>query len=305
MQLRGIIPATVLPMTPDARINEEALRSYTGWLLEQDPGGLAVNVDTGEGPHLWPEERRRVLEIVTEVVNGRVPIIAGLCGSFTEQAVREARTAEEAGADALLVFPLPAWRGQPVPEDAICGHYDMVADEVNIPLIAFQLQDALGGVEFDRATLTRLFANRQVVGIKEASFDCRTYITTLRHLRELPREVTVLTGNDNFIYESFLLGADGALIGFGTLATGMQVEMYRAHVAGKLERARELGERLQRLADVIFAPPVRDYRVRAKEALVMQGVIPRATARLPLLEIDEDERARIREALRETGLPAD
>ena len=302
MQFRGIIPAIVLPMTEDHRIDEPSLRRYVAWLLEQRPHGLAINVDTGEGPHLWPEERVRVIEIVTDVVRGRVPVVAGLAASFTEQAVKAAREAEAAGADALLVFPIAAWRGRPLPPDLVYNYHRAVADAVAIPLIAFQLQDALGGVEFDAPVLERLFQIDQVVAIKEAAFDAKKYVELVRHLRSLPRPLSILTGNDNFIMESFVLDADGALIGFGTLATAQQVEMYEAWIGGDTERALAIGRRIQRLADVVFAAPVRDYRVRTKEALVMQGVIPRATMRPPLEGIDDTERARLRAALSEAGL---
>ncbi len=302
IKLHGIIPATVLPMTEDYRIDESALSHYIQWLLEQGCHGVAINVDTGEGPHLWPEEKIRVIEIVKDVVAGEVPIIAGLGAPFTEAAIRAASEAEEAGADALLVFPISAWRGKPLPPELVCDYHRAVADAVSIPLIAFQLQDALGGVEFGEDVLEQLFAIPEVIAIKEAAFDARTFVDTSNYLRSLPRDVTILTGNDNFILESFLLGADGALIGFGTLATEMQVRMYEAWENGNLEAALELGARIQKLADAIFASPVRDYRVRTKEALVVQGVIPRATMRPPLGGIDEDDRARVREALRRAGL---
>jgi 4-hydroxy-tetrahydrodipicolinate synthase len=302
MRLHGIIPAMVLPMTENARIDEPALRNYCDWLLAQGPHGLAINVDTGEGPHLWPEEKAAVIRIVVDVVRGRVPVIAGLGASFTEQAVRAAREAEAAGADGLLVFPISVWRGRPLPPDLVYDYHKAVADAVSLPLIAFQLQDALGGVEFDLPTLTRLFEIPQVIAIKEAAFDAKKYLEVVRHLRSLPREVAVLTGNDNFILESFVLGADGALIGFGTLATSLQVAMYDAWTRGDHETAFALGRRIQRLADVIFAQPVRDYRVRTKEALVMQGVIPRATVRAPLMPVNDAERDRMRAALVEAGL---
>ncbi|MDP2872464.1 MAG: dihydrodipicolinate synthase family protein [Bacillota bacterium] len=302
MQFKGIIPAIVLPMTEDARIDEPALRRYVGWLLEQDCHGLAINVDTGEGPHLWPEERIRVIQIVRDVVRGRVPVVAGLAASFTEQAVRAAKEAERAGADGLLVFPIPVYRGRPLPAEIPYRYHKAIAEAVSIPLILFQLQDALGGVEFELDAMTRIFEIPRVVAIKEAAFDARKFLEVVRHLRGLPRDISILTGNDNFIAESFVLGADGALIGFGTLATEMQVRMYEAWSRGERDTALEIGRKVQALADVIFAQPVRDYRVRTKEALVMQGVIPRATVREPLLGISDEEREKVRGALARAGL---
>src|SRR6266581_5150209 len=86
--LNGLIAAIVTPMRSDLSIDEESLRRYANWLAGQGIRGLAVNVDTGEGPHLFPQERLRVLEIVAEETRGRALVVAGLAASFTEQARR-------------------------------------------------------------------------------------------------------------------------------------------------------------------------------------------------------------------------
>src|SRR5882757_8591261 len=103
LNLDGLIPATVLPMTEDGQIDEPALRSYIGWVVEQGPVALAINVDTGEGPHLTHDEKIRVLKLVRDVSD--LPVVAGLAGPSTDAAVRQARDFRDAGADALLVFP--------------------------------------------------------------------------------------------------------------------------------------------------------------------------------------------------------
>jgi 4-hydroxy-tetrahydrodipicolinate synthase len=121
-------------------------------------------------------------------------------------------------------------------------------------------------------------------------------------LEELPRPITLLTGNDNFIYESFVLGAQGALIGFGAIMTREQVRMIEAWKEGRIDEAKELGRRVQRLADVVFAAPVGDYRARLKEALVMLGVIETTHVREPLLPISDEQRDLVRQTLAEVGL---
>ncbi len=122
LDLKGIIPATVLPMTAEAQIDEPALRKYIRWVAGQGIKAVAVNVDTGEGPHLWHEERLRVLHIYKEELAGRgIPIVAGLGASFTAQAVKYAKEYAAAGAEALLVFPLPAYLGRPLPSPGPVG----------------------------------------------------------------------------------------------------------------------------------------------------------------------------------------
>jgi 4-hydroxy-tetrahydrodipicolinate synthase len=98
-----------------------------------------------------------------------------------------------------------------------------------------------------------------------------------------------------------VLGADGALIGFGAVMTAEQVELIRLARSGAHREAAPLARRLQRLADAVFAPPVADYRARLKEVLVLQGVLERATVRGPLLPISAQERAALAAVLAEVA----
>jgi 4-hydroxy-tetrahydrodipicolinate synthase len=299
LNLEGLIPATVLPMHADGSIDEDGLRSYIAWVAEQQPVALAINVDTGEGPHLTHDEKVRVLEIVDDVTD--LPIVAGLAGPSTDAAVRQAREFAQAGADAFLVFPIPAYLSEPLDVRVPVQYHEAIA-EVGLPLILFQLQPALAGLNFEPETLRAMASVEGVVAMKEASFDARRFVDTVRLLQDLPRPITMLTGNDNFILESFMLGATGALIGFGAVMTREQVEMIDAWTAGRIDDARALGRRIQRLADVVFARPVGDYRVRLKECLVALGVLEAAHVRRPLLGIGAEERVALSDVLVEVGL---
>jgi dihydrodipicolinate synthase/N-acetylneuraminate lyase len=299
LNLDGLIPATVLPMHGDGSIDEPGLRSYIAWVVEQGPVALAINVDTGEGPHLTHDEKVRIIKIVRDVTD--LPIVAGLAGPSTDAAVRQAQDFKAAGADALLVFPIPAYLSQPLDPRIPVAYHGAIA-EVGLPLILFQLQPALAGVNYEADVLEAMASVEGVVAIKEASFDARRFVDTARLLERLPKKVTLLTGNDNFILESFLLGATGALIGFGAIMTREQVDMIRAWQEGRTEEAMALGRRVQRLADVVFATPVGDYRVRLKECLRILGVLESAHVRRPLLPVDDAERAHLTAVLQEVGL---
>jgi 4-hydroxy-tetrahydrodipicolinate synthase len=299
LNLNGLIPATVLPMDAEGRIDERALRRYISWIVAQGPVALAINVDTGEGPHLTHEERVRVLGVVRAVTD--LPIVAGLAGPSTEAAVRQATDFKAAGADALLVFPIPAYLSEPLDVRVPVAYHEAIA-QVGLPLILFQLQPALAGLNFEPDVLRAMASVEGVVAIKEASFDARRFVDTARLLEDLPRPITLLTGNDNFILESFLLGATGALIGFGAVMTREQVRMIDAWNAGRIDEAKALGQRVQRLADVVFARPVGDYRVRLKECLRILGVLENAHVRLPLMPIRDEERAFLARILEEVGL---
>jgi 4-hydroxy-tetrahydrodipicolinate synthase len=301
--LAGIIPAVALPMTPDEEPDLPAYRAYLRWIVEQGPVALAVNADTGEGPTLTQDERRAVLEATLDEVGDRIPVIAGLAGPSTRAARSMAREAATAGAAGLLVFPVGAYLGEPLPAEVPYAYHAAVADATDIPLILFQLQPSLGGVLFAADTLARLVDIPSVVAIKEASFDAIRFVE-LRDLLATLRPIDLLTGNDNFILESFVLGATGALIGMSAIATRAQVEMVKAELAGDHESAQAQYEALLPLIRAVFAAPVRNYRARVKEGLVMQGVIPYATVRAPLLPIPESERRAVRDGLARLGLVA-
>jgi 4-hydroxy-tetrahydrodipicolinate synthase len=298
----GIIPAIVTPMTDDGEIDEAAVGPYVEWLVEQGAIALAVNVDTGEGPHLDRDERRRMLELVGRAVAGRCPIVAGVGGPATRDGVANARDAMAAGADALLVFPIGAFLAQPLRLDVAVSYHEAIAAATDLPLILFQLQPALGGAIYPADVLDRLLAIPSVVAIKEASFDPLRFTEMRARVEAAGRGITLLSGNDNFIAESFLLGATGALLGFATLGTREHVELLAAVARRDMSAVTELGGRLQRLADVIFAPPVGDYRARTKVALQALGAIPSAAVRAPLLPIDAAEAERVRAAVRAAGL---
>jgi 4-hydroxy-tetrahydrodipicolinate synthase len=306
LDLRGLIPATLLPLTAEAAIDEAALRGYIRWLLGFDGlAAVAVNMDTGEGPHLSRDEKRRVLDIYVEEVGGRVPILAGVGARYTAEAIDLARDAERAGADGIVVFPIAAFAGDPLPPDVPYAYHRAIADAVPLPMVLFQLQPALAGVLFSRETLLRLIEIPNVVAIKEASFDAVKFVQTRRILDEAPRRITLLTGNDNFIYESFVLGAEGALIGFGTIAIAEQIEMFRLLAERRFDDAQRINDAVvQPLADALFAAPVRNYRARLKEALRQLGVIPNAHMRPPLLDLDPAENEAVRRALADVRLAA-
>jgi len=301
LNLHGIIPACVVTFDADGKFDEGQYRHYLQWLLPQGPVALAINADTGEGPHLWPDERERVLRVAVDE-EGDIPVIAGLSAMFTAQAVEEGKRARDAGARGLLVFPIPAYQGTPLDPAIPVAYHEAIAQGVGLPMVAFQLQPALGGVIFSEDTLRQIAAIDNVVALKEASFDARLYLLTRRLIEQLDRRIDLLTGDDNFVFESFVLGAEGALIGFGTLATAEQVEMVKLTTQGKWDEARAIWERILPLEEVVYGTPVRDYRARTKVALKELGVITSTSMRPPLMAIADEETKSIRDALVAAGL---
>jgi 4-hydroxy-tetrahydrodipicolinate synthase len=302
--LEGIIPAVIVPMRRDYSIDFEAFRRYLDWVVAQGPVGLAVNVDTGEGPYLTPDERVQVIQTAREVAAGRCAIIAGCGGPGTLTAAAHAKAACDAGADALLVFPTPAFLNDPLDARIVYDYHKAIAEASGLPLIVFQLGPIFGGVNYPPHALAKVLELPEVIGLKDASFDAQRFVITRDIVRQANHPVTLLTGNDNFLLESFLLGAQGGLLGYGAVGVGLLVEMLRAVKERAFDRAIAMQPRVQGFCDYIYGRPIGDYRARCKVALVHMGLLtPEQTyVRPPFLSLWEAEREAARRAVEKVGL---
>ncbi len=304
INLKGMLPAAILPMTADYRPDYDAFARYLDWLISENAISLAINMDTGEGPQLTIEERRRAAEVAVEVADGSCTVVAGVMGTTTNGAVDMAKIYRDAGVDGLVVFPNAAFRNQPLDPRIPVDYHETIARETGLPIILFQLAPVFGGVNFTRETLLHLLEIPQVMAIKEASFDAQYFAFTKETLDMAGRPITLLTGNDRFITESFLLGAEGALLGFGAIGCGMVADMIQAFANGDFEAGVAMKPRVQGFADVIYADPVLDYRARCKVALAHIGLLrqDQTYVRPPLLQITPEESERLRLALEEAGM---
>jgi len=228
--------------------------------------------------------------------------VSGLIAGSTAEAVAFGKALKAAGAQGFAVFPpFPTFLGNPVPTRMIYEYHKAIADGVDLPLIAFQFPKAWGP-DFPPETLRELVKIRQVVGLKEASFDTTKTLETIDTARTLPRKIGVMTGSDTFILEAMIFGCDGALIGFAGTATDQLIRMHKAVEAKDFDTAFEIWGRLGPLARYCWRPPIRDYRPRMKEVLVMQGLIRHAAVRPPQLPVDKTERAELRRLAEHAGL---
>ncbi len=273
LNLAGLIPAVIVPMRSDYSIDFGAFERYLEWMVGLGPVGLAVNVDTGEGPYLTFEERIEIIRTTRKISRDRCAIVAGVGGPGTATAVANARSAREAGADALLVFPTPAFLNDPLDVEIPYQYHKAIADASDLPIIVFQLGPIFGGINYPEIALARVLELPQVVALKDASFDAQRFMATRDIVRRADHPITLLTGNDNFLLESFLLGAEGGLLGYAAVGAGILMEMMQSVKAQAFDRALQQQPRVQGFCDYIYRKPIGDYRARCKVALVHMGIL--------------------------------
>jgi 4-hydroxy-tetrahydrodipicolinate synthase len=305
LRFHGCMPANLLPFTADLAIDEGGYRKHLRWLADA-PGvtGIVANGHAAEVASLTREERRRTLAIALDEVAGKVPIVSGVYCDGTLEAVELARDARAAGAAGLLIFPptLFMWGAQQKP-DMVLRHFQTIADAVDLPLIVFEYPPA-SGIGYSSETLAELCKIPTVAGVKDWSNDIVSYEKNLRALRGAGRPVAMLSSFTMSLMASFMLGADGCISGMGSVAADLQASLFAAVQAGRLDEARAINDRLAPLVQVFYAPPFVDMHNRMKEALAILGRIPAAHVRPPLTPVSDDERHRIRLALRAAGLSA-
>jgi 4-hydroxy-tetrahydrodipicolinate synthase len=303
LRFSGIMPANLLPFTADLAIDEPAYRRHLRWLADtRGVTGIVANGHAAEVSSLDREERRRALAIALDEVGPRCPVVAGVYGDGTREAVALARDAKAEGAAGVLVFPptLFMWGAQQKPE-MVWRHFSEIAAGADLPIVVFEYPPA-SGIGYAPETLARLAGIPQVAAVKDWSNDLVAYQRNFRALRATGRPVAMLSSYTMGLMASFLVGADGAISGMGSVTADLQVELFEACQKGDLDGARRIDDRLAPLVRVFYAPPFLDMHNRMKEALFLLGRIPAAHVRPPLTPVSGAEREAIRQALAEAGL---
>jgi 4-hydroxy-tetrahydrodipicolinate synthase len=247
--------------------------------------GVAVWAHTGRGPHLSAAQRRMVLDVWRAALPHKV-IVAGA------NSVEMARDAKRGGADALLAFPRRA--------DTVAYHEALGRE---LPVIAFYLYEAAGGVNYDDATLHAILSLRSVFGIKVATLDSvMTFQRIAGVMRDHPDKL-LITGEDRFLGYSVMLGARAALVGMAAALTDIHAALLSTYAARDVHDFMPLAEKLDAFAQATFVEPMEGYIRRMLWALAADDVIPDEACDDPWgPPLPAAERDAVRRAVREARL---
>lgn len=275
----SLVPAVPAPFDADGHVAMKAQEAYAEWMAGQRIAGVAVWAHTGRGLRLAPDARRAVLASWRAAMPGRL-VIAGVGGDDLAQMIMDAAST---GADALMAFPPTALRSLPSGEQRkhIVDYYRRI-ESVGLPVIAFYLYEAAGGISFDDATLSEILSLPGVAGIKIATLDSIvTYQRVVRAARAVRPDTIIITGEDRFLGYSLMMGADAALIGMAAAATAVQADLLDAWYSHDHARFHSLASIVDAFAAEAFADPVEGYIQRLLWILASDGVIPAEAAHDP------------------------
>lgn len=288
---QGALVAIVTPFK-DGRVDEAALRRLIDFQIANGTHGIVPCGTTGESATLSFQEHERVVEITIEQVAGRVPVVAGTGSNNTDEAVKLTRHAKEAGANgALMISP---YYNKPT-QAGLYQHFKKVAQSVDIPIILYNIPGRTA-VNMEADTIARLAELDNIVGVKEASGSMKQITDIIAKCGE---NFTVLSGEDFLTFPLLCVGGKGVISVTSNVAPRDMADLCNLYFDGKLTEARRLYYRLLPLCHSLF---IETNPAPIKAALAMKGLMESDEVRLPLVQMSDANRERLRKELQAYGL---
>jgi 4-hydroxy-tetrahydrodipicolinate synthase len=287
----GVFPYLVSPIDTHGKVMDEVLGRLIDHLIASGVHGLAPLGSTGEFAYLSWEQRRGVVKATLDAAAGRVPVIAGVAATTTDEACRQARHFEKMGVAGIIAV-LEAYF--PVPEDGVVDYFTTIANAVSCPVVIYT------NPSFQRADLTlpaiaRLAEVPNIRYIKDASTNTGRLLSIMGLVGE---RIKVFAASSHIPAAVMLIGGAGWMAGPGCLIPAESVRLYDLCKAGKWDEAMALQRSLWRVNQV-FAK----YALAAcvKGGLELMGY-PVGAPLQPQPALDDAGRAEVRQVLESVGV---
>ncbi len=228
---KGIMPPHITPFTEKGEIDEPGLRNDIDFWIEAGVHGLVSCGSNGEAVYMTSAERHRVIEIVLDQVNGRVPVIAGTGAPGTREAILQAEEAKNLGVDAVLVvtpYFLAPNQGE------ILSYYQDISASVDVPIILYNVPK-FTAVNMEPWVVAQLSELDNVVGIKDSSGDMRQMQSLINIAGD---RLSILSGAGNLVFPCLVSGGHGGIVAVANIVPRKIVEIYQQFLSSDLVKAR-------------------------------------------------------------------
>ncbi|HBD64468.1 MAG TPA: 4-hydroxy-tetrahydrodipicolinate synthase [Clostridiales bacterium] len=283
-----LITAMVTPFDDELNVDYESAGSLAVKLVEEGNTALVITGTTGEAPTLTDEEKINLYKVVKKHVN--VPVIAGVGTNNTRTTIENAKAAQEAGVDGLLV--VTPYYNKP-DQDSLYCHFKEVADSVDLPIMLYNVPGRTG-CNILPETVEKLAEIDNIVALKEAGGNI---IQFAEIIKRVPENFLVYSGDDSMLLPAMSVGCYG-IVSVAAHVVGPEMkEMIDAFVSRDTERAKEIHLKLFDIFKDLF---IISNPIPVKAALNLTGVHA-GGLRLPLTEASEKVLKVLREDLKELG----
>lgn len=286
MNFGRILTAMVTPFNEKGEVDFDKVNELVNYLIANGTEGIVVAGTTGESPTLSSDEKVDLFKRVVEVVNGRVPVLAGTGSNNTRGSIELTKRAEAAGVNGImLVVP---YYNKPS-QEGLYQHFKTIAEATQLPVMLYNIPGRTS-VNMAPETIIRLSKIKNIVCVKEAS---GSLDSMAKIIEETDDSFSLYSGDDGIALPVLAIGGAGVVsVAAHVMGNEMQ-EMVRAFDKGDLNEAASLHRKLLPMMKALFAAP---SPAPVKAALQLKG-LDTGSLRLPLLPLNEVERETLKKAL--------
>ena len=286
----GTLVALITPFA-DGQVDYETLTELIEFHLESGTDGIVPVGTTGESPTLSHEENKEVVEHVVNTVDGQVPVIAGTGSNSTAEAIEMTAFAKKVGADASL--QVAPYYNKPT-QEGFYQHFKAIADEVDLPMVLYNIPGRCGGSGLTAETVARLAEHENVVAIKEATgkLDMASEIA-------MRCDLTILSGDDSLTLPLASVGGKGVISVVANIVPADVKAMTDLILEGDLVSARKWHRKLFTLSKNLLSLATNPIPIKAAMAMLNMAS---DEMRLPMTELTESQATILRQALKAYGL---
>lgn len=284
--------AIVTPFNEDGSVDYDSFRKLIEFQVENGTDCIIVCGTTGEASTLTHEEHLECIRFCVEVVNKRIPVVAGTGSNCTETAIYLSKEAEKYGADGLLLVT-PYYNK--ATQKGLIAHFTAIADSVSIPIILYNVPSRTG-VNILPETAVALAKNvENIVAIKEASGN----ISQIAKLAALADGcIDIYSGNDDQVIPILSLGGKGVISVLSNVAPRETHDMVAKYLEGDVKGALDIQLKAISLCDALFCEV---NPIPVKKGVALMGYC-NGKLRMPLTDIEEANEAKLTKAMKDFGI---
>lgn len=293
MKISGSIVALVTPMTKTGEIDKLKLQQLIQWHLEAGTHGFVINGTTGESATTTYDEQSSILAFALEIIDGRVPVIAGTGTYSTASTIKNTKHARDLGADAALV--VTPYYNRPT-QEGLYKHYEQIVLKTNFPVILYNVPTRTSCDLLDK-TVARLASLDKIIGIKDATGD----IARLENqLKAIDKDFVYLSGDDATCFDYMRAGGNGVISVTTNVVPRLMANMCYLLAGGETQKAHEINVSLSELHNIlgIEPNPIPCKWILNKLAKIDSGI------RLPLTSLSEQNQDEVLNVIQKLGLLA-
>lgn len=286
MNFGQVLTAMVTPFDENGEIDFQATKNLINYLIANGTDGLVVSGTTGESPTLTEEEKVKLFKFTVDVVNGRIPVIAGTGSNNTKGSIELTILAEDVGVDGIML--VAPYYNNPS-QEGLYQHFKTISEVTSLPIILYNVPGR-SVVNISAETVIRLSKIPNIVSIKEASGDLDAMVEIITHT---PEDFSLYSGDDGLTIPVLSIGGTG-VISVASHVIGNEMQTMVEHFkSGNIQEAAKDHRRLLPIMKALFAAP---NPSPVKAALNLKG-IPVGGVRLPMIPLNDEQLSSLQQAL--------